>query len=162
LLQKFKIKENKSTNKIKNILFFSKPISNNKPLLCKKNKTIKVYPISNPLRPSIKFEPFINIKIQNDEKKYPKNKFSNNISKKSSLEESILISSNVTNDSIKIICIKILILGEANILVSDKKPTVKINRENKISKLYSIINDKIGYNKRNPPMRGMFLSFKYI
>tara|TARA_B100000941_G_scaffold156043_1_gene110718 strand:+ start:226 stop:597 length:372 start_codon:yes stop_codon:yes gene_type:complete len=101
LLLKFKINKNKSVNKKKSILFFSKPTSNNNPFLCKKNKTIRVYPTSNPLRPSIKFEPFTSIKIQNEEKKYAKNKFFNNKSKKSNLEESILNSSKLTNEIIK-------------------------------------------------------------
>ena len=65
----FKINKNIRTKKKKIVSAFSRFKSINNPFLFKKYKTNKVYPKSNPFRPSIKFEPLISIKIQKEENK---------------------------------------------------------------------------------------------
>ena len=99
----FKINKNVRTKKKKIVSAFSRFKSINNPFLFKKYKTNKVYPKSNPFKPSIKFEPLISIKIQKEENKYAKSKFSKSKSNSSNLEEFIFMSFRVTNKIIKII-----------------------------------------------------------
>ena len=88
--------------------------------------TINEYEISNPFNPSIKLLPLIKMSKQNEEKKYAKNLLLNIISNKSILDESILTSKIMTNNIIKKIWKKNLIIAETNIFLSEKKPIKKI------------------------------------
>ena len=84
---------------------------------------IIVQEINNPFKPSIKLQPFIKINKQNAEKKIPKILLFKITSKKSILDEFILMSKIIMNNKIKTHWIKNLFLGELRIFLSEKKPS---------------------------------------
>ena len=123
--------------------------------LVKIKRTIIVYEINNPFKPSIKLLPLTNISKQKAEKKHAKILLFKNKSKNSILDETTLISEIITNDKINMLWIKILFFGETKIFLSEKKPIKNIN----ITKKFNIKSFKkyvIGINKKNPPVRGTF------
>ena len=122
-LKMFSNKSNKSTNRIK-LIDWSEIIKLSiKFNLVNVKRIIIIEEINSPFNPSIKLLPLIKINKQNVEKKIAKNLLFNTVSNNSILDELILISKIVTNNSITKHWSKNLFFAETRIFLSEKKPT---------------------------------------
>jgi hypothetical protein len=85
-------------------------------------------------KPSIKFVPFTKTKIQKTVKTIDIKFICKKSFKKFILRSIIFKLKNITKGKITIICNKILIFGETNILASDKTPIIKNKKIKKFKK----------------------------
>ena len=118
-------------------------------------RIVIVKKINNPFRPSIKLLPFIRISKQNVEKKIAKTLLFKIVSNNSILDEFIFTSKIITNNKIKILCIKNLILGETKIFLSEKNPIKYIETMKQLKKK-TFKKKIIGRSIKKPPVRGTF------